>query len=552
MTASPTVDEIDTPNRGQSRAFELAVRRLPPSPRAAVIIALLVRMTVLLAQHIHSRIVGQSGFNAIPYGGNDDGRYYYLTAQQLADGIEPPYILNFFPRVLAVFMELGIRDLLALKLISFAVSSIAVFTIASMAWHMSDGMRLPVRRWTVVVASALGGLFPASVFWSTNSLMRDGWILSFVVVSIWSFSDAGKSSLPRLRWVLGLLALAGATSFRPYVLPIFLAALLSSHFDFLNPMRRLRPRLVPALVRLTLLALGFIVLCLLAAPVINDITGFNILTWRTREELLNWGSSLGLGFVGEHPVTVIGFYLYSFVSNAIGPLPFQIKSAFHAVAFVEVPFFIVIAAGLLRANYSNRLLRFCALFGLYWLLLLGLWNDVIGNASRNRIVAWPILAIAASPAIAQFLSDKFDPGRVRGPGSGRRRSDRRSSRRRIESAESEQSDSAKQPERDLIESVSAVELANWFHIDHGEIRTEMRNADDERRSAERRGTHRRFDAPLNGDSARRPSISWFSVEPAAQASDGDRASKGFAAFRTRHKRRLAERVAKAKSRRGMT
>ncbi len=480
MTASLIMgQEIDT--------HKPAGRRLPPSPQATVIATVLARLGWLLGLHIHSHVVGESGFNAFPYGGLDDGRYYYTTAQQLADGITPPYVLNSFPRVLAVFMNLGIRDLLALKLISFAVSSIAVVMIASLAWHLSAGMRLPVRRWTVVVVSVLGSLFPSNVFWTTNSLMRDGWILSFALLAIWSFSGAGKRALPRARWALGFIALAAATSFRPYVLPIYFAALVSSGVDLLNPMRRLRSRVAPVVLRLTLLAVAFIGGCLLVAPTLTDITGFDILAWRSQEQLSGKGSSMGLRFDGADSLMVVPSYLYSFVSNAIGPLPFQIRSANQMLAFVELPFFIVIVVGLFRSNYNNRLVRFCALFGLYWLLLLGLWNDVLGNAARNRIMAWPILAIAASPAIAQFLSTRLDLRHSRKNGSDRRRFDRRAKKRRGVRAHA----AGDERQQDPFVPALALALANFGLTDQTGIRTEMGRRNDERRLTARRDRLRR-------------------------------------------------------------
>ncbi len=382
------------------------MRQLPPTPAVAIAGVLLLRLASLLALHIHSHLVGEDGFNSFPYGGLDDGRYYYTTAQQLADGIEPPYVLNPFPRVLAVLMDLGIRDLLALKMISFAVGSIGVVAAASLAWNLGAQLNEVGRRWTVTIAVVLAGLFPSNVFWTTNSLMRDGWIFSFTLVAACCFFGAIPSRLQLIRWPLGIVSLAGATLFRPYVLVVFVAALLSARFWFLNPMTRLKPRPGPVAIRLIAVAGVFIVGCLVAAPVLFDATGFNILEWRSQEELLGKGSSLGFRFTDTSWPLVIAYYFISFISNAVGPLPFQIKSANQTLVFVELPFFVIIAAGLFKSRFESRLLRFCALFGLYWLLLLGLWNDVLGNGARNRIMAWPLLALAASPAIARYVMNK--------------------------------------------------------------------------------------------------------------------------------------------------
>jgi hypothetical protein len=382
------------------RLPSVSVRRLP-SPQFTLAAVLFARLGFLLVFHFHSRLVGQGGFNAAPYGGLDDGRYYYETAQMLANGEQPEYVLNAFPQVLAFFMRLGVEDLLALKLMSFAVSSIAVVLAGAVVWDLTLNLGEQARRFAVVLVSMLGSLLPSGVFWSMNSLMRDGWILSFVMIFIWSTKASG-SLMPRTaRWSLGVVALLLAGSFRPYVIPVAIAALASSRISLVNPMRGLDRRLLPVLRRLAVLAFGFIVLSLMAGPVIESITGFNILGWRTREELLDKGSSLGFGFEDVDSPVAIAYYMVSVVSNAVGPLPWQIVSANQLLVLTEVPFFIAITAGLLRSSYNNAQLRLCGLFGLYWLLLLGLWNDVLGNAARNRVIAWPILAIVASVALAE-------------------------------------------------------------------------------------------------------------------------------------------------------
>ena len=385
------------------------IRRLS-TPRLIVAVVLVVRLGFVFAFHIHSHLVGQGGFNASPYGGLDDGRYYYETATKLANGTQPDYVLNAFPRVLAFLMRLGIRDLLALKLISYAISSIAVILAATLVWHLTRHLEEAARRWAVIVVSVVGGLFPSNVFWSMNSIMRDGWILSLVLIFLWGTSTAPPYVHRLVRWSIALAALAAAGVFRFYVVPVALAALVSARVPFANPMRGVAPRLVPVLVRLFLVAFTFIIGVVLVAPFTTGL-GFNILGWRSKPELLGKGSSLGYSFEDKDTMTVALLYLVSFISNAVGPLLWQIKSANQLLVLTELPFFAIIVVGLFRADWRDPLARTCGLFALYWLLLLGLWNDVLGNAARNRINAWPVLAIVAAAALSESWSTRTDPTR---------------------------------------------------------------------------------------------------------------------------------------------
>ncbi len=191
---------------GEVPAGAPSARRFP-SHRITLAVVLLIRLGFLLAFHVHSHLVGEDGFNAAPYGGLDDGRYYFETARILANGEQPEYVLNAFPHVLAFFMRLGMGDLLVLKLMSFVVSSIAVVLAATVTWNLTRHLGEQARRLAVILVSILGSLFPSSVFWSMNSLMRDGWILSFVMIFIWSTSTAGPFVPRPIRWAVGLAAI---------------------------------------------------------------------------------------------------------------------------------------------------------------------------------------------------------------------------------------------------------------------------------------------------------------------------------------------------------
>lgn len=402
-TPPPRTESTDPAVRERNDApyRETGQRRRDLLVVLAVVIWL--RFFVLIVLHVNSLAAGQEGFNAIPFGGLDDGRYYYKTASMLADGERPAYVLNAFPRALALLMKIGIRDVLALKLVSFVVSSLGVVCGLGLVaeWCDERGLTRPQRLRALVLGGFLAMLLPSAVFWSSNSLMRDGWILGLTLVALWGFAGTVSEGRFRLhRLVIGLAAVIAVAPLRWYTAPILVASLL---WTLVAPRERQvswRGSPVRATVLVVSLSVGFIVGVAATAPWLSAVTGFDVMMWRSQPELVG-NSSLHLSFVGAPLPLLVGRYLLSALSNAVGPLPFQISSPIHLVpALVEWPYLAAVVVLLVRHYPGDRVSRLLVTFGVSWLLVLGLWNDSLGNATRNRLIGWVPLGLAAAMAWA--------------------------------------------------------------------------------------------------------------------------------------------------------
>lgn len=64
------------------------------------------------------------------------------------------------------------------------------------------------------------------------------------------------------------------------------------------------------------------------------------------------GSSVGIHFNLDNPISFIGAYFYSYITVLLGPLPWQIKSAVHFLALPEAVFFWILFPLWLKLTFT--------------------------------------------------------------------------------------------------------------------------------------------------------------------------------------------------------
>lgn len=354
---------------------------------------LLGRFGGFLLLHLSSLASGEEGFNAVPYGGLDDGRIYYESARQLADG-ENPVVNNSYPVVLSWLFGIGIDQIWLIKLANTAAGICAILVLARLA---SDAKSKPGDGSPLLDPGVLllAGLFPAAVFWSSNSIMRDGWIFLLVALVLWWAGRLTRRVSPGPTRVAALIPLAALgialSTLRWYAVGLLVVSIaLAWPTSSWMWLRRNRMQLVlPSLV-------GVFIVAHLGNELVDSAMGVRPLDYRSNP-LLDGGSELEIDFRSHGVLASIPLYLWSVLSNAFGPFPWQAKSPLQLVpALIELPFQIVIVTRLWRQRGSqNSTAHLLWVFGMIWLATLGLWNDSLGNATRIRVIGWMALATAS-------------------------------------------------------------------------------------------------------------------------------------------------------------
>ena len=107
------------------------------------------------------------------------------------------------------------------------------------------------------------------------------------------------------------------------------------------------------------------------------------------------GSNLGLSYSRSSVALWPAIYLYTFVTNVVGPLPNQIDGATTLAGFVlEVPFLAFCLWRVARSPVSrSRPAQLLLAVAAVWFLLIPIYNDNVGTGLRLRVVGYQFLFV---------------------------------------------------------------------------------------------------------------------------------------------------------------
>ncbi len=342
---------------------------------AVVLFRLGVGMLLQLAA-----VAGHSGgLSPFSFGG-DDGAYYQKTALQIADGFGTRSV-NPFPSAIGFLMNVfGVRSLYPFKWIGVLCSLGAAFALGGFV-RSEPTRRLNGRHVSVLAL----GLSPSLAFYSTNSLTRDVWIiLGFLGASLSFASIVRSRALQPLTLVFGFLCFILVSMLRPYAgIAILMGA---SAWIVLGNFR--------GLSRLVVVVVGLGALAVLHARILAQLN--TLATLRDTTYSIG-GSSVGISLSSGSPLSRAVGYLYSFLFNLAGPLPWQIRSPVLVVSFLfdSLP---VIAAVYVIARRRSTLepwARGLLMIAFSYLALVAIFNDNLGAAGRLRLPATSLLVLIA-------------------------------------------------------------------------------------------------------------------------------------------------------------
>jgi len=227
--------------------------------------------------------------------------------------------------------------------------------------------------------------------WVIAGLMAVAWLCGRAAAQL--ESDERSSLGLGVLWCIPLLAFVAW--FRPYAAGLAVVGLIGGGLLAHFVLRGRRPSLgALALTVLGSLVVFFVLVSLTREP-LHDVFGRDALHYRESRYLVG-GSNIGLRY-NENILHDTVVYLYSFFSNAFGPLPWQIdKPVMLVPMLLELPAFIVIVIVLVRGRHAwpSPVTLWCSM-ALVWLAALGVWNDNLGAALRLRAPAWILLAVSA-------------------------------------------------------------------------------------------------------------------------------------------------------------
>lgn len=393
-------------------------------PRQIVVSVLLfvflLQAVVLFGLHLLSVVLGQGGFYPIVLGG-DDGKFHYAVAQYMVASGEVGgrfdlLDVSVWPTIMATFIRLtGSDDILLIKQILLLGRILGIAAGLMALEGLRKGNVVPdspkTILWSRVAVIFIVGLFPSTLIYSFGSLYRDSLIYGFHLLTVALLLQAitDRRAHARLIFILvSLPVLYALYQLRPYAgYSVVLATtlwLLAQGIGFtavaLTQDRTKRAKAVwvtmTALIGVTGPVLWY------TRPVQEMIF------FRDSYFFMEGSSNLGISFTGKNPVQALPLYLYSWVSNVIGPLIWQIRKPSNLLSFViEIPILAYLGYGIWRRRHAfTPGCTFLLTHALVWFSMISFINDNLGTAGRLRVVGWQCLFVVfayLAPRTATFL-----------------------------------------------------------------------------------------------------------------------------------------------------
>lgn len=343
-----------------------------------------IMFLITIALYYVSLATGYHGL-AIPIlGGSDDGVFYLENALEIKNGgnailtsvhvVVLGYVLKLFNTEYVFYLKM----FNFLGVILFAI--IAYFMI-----NMLVSKKHVMNLYSFFLSLML--LFISFVYVSTISIIRDIWIFDFFMLSVLLLGKMLLSKGPfKIFYLLPIfISMVLLFSYRDYAAASFFGASLL--FVFFNGKNKKTN--VGLIITAVFLVLG--VYYTLFKDFQLPFVGLSLadaLNYRTNgQENFAGASQLNIRLDQPNYIFFLFNYLYSFISNALGPLPFQVRGFSTLVLFFteSIPMTFImfyIYKNRKQLEYIDKLLLTQSLI---WFLFIGITNDNLGTGSRLRI-----------------------------------------------------------------------------------------------------------------------------------------------------------------------
>lgn len=352
-----------------------------------------------------------NGFNglALPvFGGGDDGQFYYEQTLKFINDESYVYT-SIHIWILGIILKVfNTENVMVLRIFNFTGSFLLIILALLILKKIATFKAFHISASLLVV---LLSFYPSLLLNSTLSIYRDVWIYTFFLWCSYLFINIfiAKGRWPRIvsciLLIVGMLTLGG---YRKYALLSFLIG--AGIYLFLNLLNRKNLNLLKVSGILFVgLSVFYIFFRNMKIPVLG-LSFSDVLKYR-QLGLEAGGSQMGISLDQPNVLLFYVNYLYSLISNFIGPLPWQVTGGSTLIIMMtEGSVFLIIFIYLIRKmKVYSEVEVFLLIQSIVWFLLISISNDNFGTGSRLRIIGWlPLIII-----FAKFLGENIYNKKIR-------------------------------------------------------------------------------------------------------------------------------------------
>ncbi len=343
---------------------------------------------------------GNEGITIQILGGKDDGFFYWEQVKNIVSG-DQAILTSIYPLIIGTVVKLtGIQDVYIIRLFNYLGFVGFVFVsawIIDLVFRYSnktveDTLNERSNSKTILILSFI--VYTSLLMYATFSIYRDIWIMFFYLLSVF-FSLLiifnPKQAYLLIAFLVPSLWIMGELRF--YAVGSFMLTLII-YYTYKRIRNVKRPLLVAGIF-LLIFILYYTFLMDYQLPYLKMSLG-DALDYRT-SALTNYsgGSQMYINLKKKFFGTFLINYFHSYMSNSIGPLPWQIKSFGGLLLFAieSIPMMCVLSFIWIKRIFLTPIHNYLLLHAFVWFGLIGLSNDNTGTAARLRMVGWVLIII---------------------------------------------------------------------------------------------------------------------------------------------------------------
>lgn len=359
-------------------------------------ISILIGFVALIGVYFMSILSGGDGVSVQLFGGGDDGNFYYQQAINLANGQEWVKT-SIHALILGNIIKItGITDPIILRVYNFTGYILLLITMVkivkiSFPWKKETDLKKYHNKANIMTIVMLT-LYASLLMNATLSLYRDIWIYLFYALSVYFtikiFFYKKKNIVSIISWIFSMIMLF---QFRKYALLAYFVSCI-----IFMIIKKIFKNKKP------LLALGIIFLAfgvfytffrMTTIPVANmsisQALGYRLSGLTT----YSGGSQMYINLDQSNYISFLINYLYSYLGNLMGPLPWHISGISTLIVFFieTIPMVLILSYIFKNRKILTVIQNFILVNSFTWIGFIAITNDNIGTATRLRTVAWILI-----------------------------------------------------------------------------------------------------------------------------------------------------------------
>lgn len=355
---------------------------------------------------------GSEGVALDLFGGEQDGVFYWDQALNVAN--DRPWInTSIYAWIIGQVVKITtIQDVYVVRVFNYLGYILLVVFSGMLVEKVAqrDKQFTYLKEYIYDIKSIIAVfilVYPSLLMNVHSSIIRDIWIYAFYVICTYFVikiffvkEDIVMSTILLIpsMWLL--------YEFRNYIFLSFILSLIAYYFY----RRVLKTPSYLKLLMWFVIAFGiyFTFFRNIRIPIV-DMSLVDALNYRIVEEFESAGGSqmwINLN-QSNYPMFLIN-YIHSYISNAIGPLPWHLSGLSTLLIFVveTIPMILILYYIFKKRDLLTNVTQFLLLHGFVWFALIAVTNDNVGTATRLRVTGWLMIFFVYVIVLFKSLSKK--------------------------------------------------------------------------------------------------------------------------------------------------